>query len=92
MCAGVARHPAEWRSNSGLSIDPVMPNELPPTFARRARLSSKAIFTAIALTLAALVAIAVAAHDHSTATVKTLGPVSRLPVDPQSVLVPVIDR
>ena len=51
------------------------------TFARRARLSSKAIFAALALTLAAGVSLfAAARHQDTTADVKVLGPVSNLPV------------
>lgn len=51
------------------------------TIARRARLSSKAIFAALALTLAAGVALIVAAnHEQSTVEVKVLGPVHNLPV------------
>jgi hypothetical protein len=75
-----------------LSIDYGMQNEMPQTFARRARHSSKAILTAVALTLAALFAIAIAAHDKESATVKILSPVTNLPVMDQSVLVPVVDR
>jgi len=69
-----------------------MPKEMPQTFARRARLSSKAIVTAIALTLAALVAIAVAAREETATTVKTFGPVTHAPIDGRSVLVPVVNR
>lgn len=75
-----------------LSIDHGMPNEIPQTFARRARHSSKAIIAAVALTLAALLAIAIAAHDKESATVKTLSPVTKLQVLDQSVLVPVVNR
>ena len=57
-----------------LSIDHGMPKEMSQTFARRARHSSKAIITAIVLTLAALLAIAIAAHDKESVTVKTLSP------------------
>ena len=63
-----------------LSIDHGMPNELPQTFARRARHSSKAIITAIVLTLAALFAIAITAHDKASVTIKTFSPVTNLPV------------
>jgi len=70
-----------------------MPHEPPQTFARRARLSSKAIIMAIVLTLAALAAVAIAARQETvSSTVKTLGPVSRIPVEEQSELVPVINR
>lgn len=51
------------------------------TFARRARLSSKAILAALALTLAAGVALIVAAsHEDSPLEVKVLGPVQNLPI------------
>jgi hypothetical protein len=70
-----------------------MPKELPQVFARRARLSSKAIVTAIVLTLAALAAMAVAARQDRKVSVKELGPVTQLSGDSASaVLVPVIDR
>jgi len=93
MCARVARHPAEWSTVIPLSIDQGMPNELPQTFARRARLSSKAIIAAVALTLAALIAIAIAASDKdTTTTVKTLSPVTHMPVEEKSALVPVVNR
>jgi hypothetical protein len=94
MCARVARQPAEWSVIIRLIIDQGMPNEMPETFARRARLSSKAILTAVALTLAALIAIGIAARDGAPAIVKTLGPVSRVavPVDGNSGLVPVVNR
>lgn len=78
-----------------LSIGQGMTKEIPQVFARRARLSSKAIITAVALTLAALAAIAVASH-HETNSVKTVSPVSQWPVDngadKGSVLVPVVAR
>src|SRR4029079_5280352 len=69
-----------------------MPNELPQTFARRARHSSKAIITAVVLTLAALVAIAITAQHKASVTIKTFSPVTNLPVLDRSVLVPVVDR
>jgi hypothetical protein len=69
-----------------------MENEVPDPFARRARLSSKAIATAVLLTLAAAIAIAIASHETTTADIKTMGPVTRLPIDSTSVLVPVVDR
>jgi len=75
-----------------LSIGQGMPNELPQTFARRARLSSKAIVAAVALTLAALIAIAIAASDKDSTTVKTLNPVTHLPAQEKSALVPVVNR
>jgi hypothetical protein len=92
MCAGVARHPADWSIVMLLSIGQGMPKQIHQVFARRARLSSKAIITAIALTLAALAAIAVASHEERKTSVKELGPVTRLPTDASSVLVPVINR
>jgi hypothetical protein len=92
MCARVARHPAEWSNGMPLSIDHGMPNKLPQTFARRARHSSKAIITAIVLTLAALFAIAITAHDKASVTVKTLSPVTNLPILDGSVLMPVVNR
>ncbi len=76
-----------------LSIDSGMPKELSHVFARRARLSSKAIVTAVVLTLAALVAMAIATRRGTETSVKELGPVTRIPADGSSVaLVPVIDR
>jgi hypothetical protein len=68
-----------------------MSNEMPETFARRMRLSSIAIFTAIAVTLAALIAITIASHETSPAAMKITGPVTRLPAA-NSGLLPVIDR
>lgn len=78
-----------------LTIDSGMAKELPDVFARRVRLSSKAIATAIVLTLAALVAIAIATGRTTQTSVKEQGPVSRIPVESGSAgatLVPVIDR
>jgi hypothetical protein len=77
-----------------MSIDSGMPKELPDVFARRARLSSKAIVTAIVLTLAALAAIAIATGRGTQTSVKELGPVTKIPADTRSAaaLVPVIDR
>ena len=75
-----------------LSIRQGMPKEIPRVFARRARLSSKAIITAIALTLAALAAIAVASHEERKTSVKELGPVTQLPAETGSDLVPVVNR
>ncbi len=70
-----------------------MPKEMSQVFARRARLSSKAIVTAIVLTLAALAAIAVAARqERQTSAIKNLDPVTRLSVGTGSVLVPVVNR
>jgi hypothetical protein len=92
MCARVARHPAEWSLVVPLAIDRGMPKELPQNLARRARLSSKAIVTAIILTIAALAAVAIAARQQSASSVKTLGPVTQIPVESDSVLVPVVDR
>ena len=75
-----------------LSIRQGMAKEISRVFARRAWLSSKAIITAIALTLAALVAIAVASHEERKTSVKELGPVTQIPAEPESVLVPVVNR
>lgn len=51
------------------------------TFARRARSSSKAILTAVALSLAAIIALYIAAQRHETAQeIPVFGPVSALPV------------
>jgi hypothetical protein len=72
------------------AINRVMPHEMPDTFTRRARLSSKAILAAVALTLAALAALAIASHESSPTAVKTLGPVTELP-SVNSGLVPVVD-
>jgi hypothetical protein len=69
-----------------------MPNDMPETFARRARHSSKAIGAAVALTLAALVAFLITSRDTSPKIVKTFQPVSSVPAGVQSGLVPVIDR
>ncbi len=74
------------------SIDRRMPSELSQVFARRVRLSSKAIVTAIVLTLAALVAIAIAARQETRTSVKDLNPVTRLSNGAGSVLIPVVDR
>jgi hypothetical protein len=73
-------------------------SELSEVFARRARLSSKAIVTAIVLTLAALVAVALAAREErrQTSSLKALDPVTRLSIGSSqgtgSGLVPVVDR
>jgi hypothetical protein len=73
-------------------------SELSEVFARRARLSSKAIVTAIVLTLAALVAVAIAAREErrQTSSLKALDPVTRLSIGSSqgtgSGLVPVVDR
>jgi hypothetical protein len=75
-----------------VSIGRGMPKELPDVFARRARLSSKAIVTAIMLTLAALVAIAIASRQETKTSVRDLDPVTRLSVGVGSMLVPVVDR
>ncbi|MGO4684659.1 hypothetical protein [Hyphomicrobium sp. 2TAF46] len=73
-----------------LSIEQGMPKEIPQVFARRARLSSKAIVTAVALTLAALAAIAIASRQDTKTSVKTLSPVTQLPAKDRSLLVPVV--
>lgn len=65
---------------------------MPETFARRARHSSKAIASAIALTLAALIAFLVTSRDTSPTVVKTADPVTKGSVSIQSGLVPVVDR
>lgn len=72
---------------------------MPQTFARRARLSSKAIFAAVALTLAGLVALAITTRDATQTAVKTMSPVSQKPLllehsthEGVSALVPVINR
>jgi hypothetical protein len=75
-----------------VSIDQDMPKEVSQIFARRARLSSKAIVTAIVLTFAALAAIAVASRQERQTSVRQLDPVSRLSVGAGSALIPVIDR
>jgi hypothetical protein len=92
MCARVARHPVEWSLVVLVSNGHQMQKEIPQSFARRARLSSKAILTAIALTLAALTAIAIASREETATTVKTFGPVTHVPVTNKSMLVPVFDR
>ena len=73
-------------------IDQDMPKEISQVFARRARLSSKAIFTAIALTLAALAAMAIAARQDTKTSVSTLEPSRQISVESGSVLIPVVDR
>jgi hypothetical protein len=75
-----------------VSIDQDMPKEVSQVFARRARLSSKAIVTAIVLTLAALAAIAVASRQERQTSVREIDPVSRLSDGAGSALIPVIDR
>jgi len=92
MCAPVARQPAEWSPVGQLTIDQNMQHEMPETFARRARLSSKAILAAVALTFAALGAIAIASRDTTPAVVKTFSPVSQEPAAVSSGLLPVVNR
>jgi hypothetical protein len=75
-----------------VSIDQRMPKEISQVFARRARLSSKAIVTAIVLTLAALAAMAAASQQQIKTSVRSLDPATRVSVGAASVLVPVIDR
>ena len=87
-----ARHRAEWSIVVQLNIDHGMSNEMPQTFARRARLSSKAIIAAIALTVAALGAIVIASRDNKSGTIKILSPVTHLPALESSSPVPVVDR
>ena len=69
-----------------------MPNEMPQTFARRARHSSKAIVTAVALTLAALIALTIASRDNNPKSVKTFSPVSAIAVSVESGVMPVVHR
>jgi hypothetical protein len=77
-----------------------MTNDMPQSFVRRARLSSKAIFAALALTLAALIALVIASRDKDTTTVKVLSPVTNVsspdtsePASTStSALVPVVNR
>ncbi|RUO97334.1 hypothetical protein [Hyphomicrobium sp.] len=70
-----------------------MAKEISEVFARRARLSSKAIVTAIMLTLAALVAVAIAARqERQASSLKDLDPVTRLSIGTGSGLVPVVNR
>jgi hypothetical protein len=69
-----------------------MSNETPETLARRVRLSSIAIMTAIALTVAALIATMITSRDAAPTAVKTFGPVTKIPVGVDSGIVPVIDR
>jgi hypothetical protein len=69
-----------------------MPHEMPETFARRARLSSKAILAAVALTFAALAAFGIASRDTAPTVVMTFSPVSQEPVDFNSGLLPVVNR
>jgi hypothetical protein len=92
MRVRVARHRAEWSIAVPLTIDHDMLNEMPQTFARRARLSSKAIIVAIALTLAAVLALAITSRDKETTAVKTVSPVTHAPLLDKSVLVPVVNR
>lgn len=75
-----------------ISIDQGMPKEITQVFARRARLSSKAIVTAIALTFAALAAIAVASRQNTETSLMDLDTVRPLSIGTGSVLVPVINR
>ncbi len=75
-----------------VSIDRSMPKEISQVFARRARLSSKAIITAVILTLAALAAIIVASRQETKTSIGNLDPVTRVSVGPNSGLVPVVDR
>ncbi|MET0638708.1 MAG: hypothetical protein ABWZ19_01690 [Hyphomicrobium sp.] len=75
-----------------MSIDRGMPKEISQVFARRARLSSKAIVVAIVLTMAALAAIAVASRKEIQSSVKEFDPVIRMPAETGSILVPVVDR
>ncbi|HET6389757.1 hypothetical protein [Hyphomicrobium sp.] len=74
------------------STEEGMTKEIPQVFARRARLSSKAIFTAVALTLAALIAMAIASRRETQTSVKTISPVTQLPAESDSLLVPVVSH
>ena len=65
---------------------------MPDYFTRRVRLSLLAIASAVALTIAALMAIAIASRTDDKTAVKTLGPVSRVPADTQSSILPVVNR
>ena len=69
-----------------------MSNEMPQTFARRARHSSKAIVMAVALTLAALIALAIASRDNRPKSVKKFSPVTATPVSVESGMLPVVHR
>ncbi len=69
-----------------------MAKEVSHVFARRARLSSKAILTAVLLTLAALIATAIATREEKGVAEKELTPVLRLsPGGGSGALVPVIN-
>jgi hypothetical protein len=68
-----------------------MPKEISQVFARRARLSSKAIVTAIVLTMAALAAI-MASRKEIKSSVKSLDPVTRISAGVGPGLVPVVNR
>jgi hypothetical protein len=89
---GVARHPVDWRDDISARIDQDMPKEISQVFARRARLSSKAIVAAIALTLAALAAMSIAARQDIKTSVINFKPGSQVSVETGSVLIPVVDR
>ena len=69
-----------------------MTKEIPQVFARRARLSSKAILTAVALTLAAFVAMVIASHRETQTSVTTLSPVTQSAAESGTLLVPVISH
>jgi hypothetical protein len=66
-----------------------MTNKLSHSLARRARLSSRAILAAIALTLAAIAAMAIN-EEENAANLKPTGPVSHVSTDGTPILVPVI--
>jgi hypothetical protein len=74
------------------SIDRGMPKELSQVFARRARLSSIAIVTAVVLTLAALAAVIIASQQETKTSVRTLHSDTRVSIGDSSDLVPVADR
>lgn len=80
MCRRVARHHAYGRKSSLAVIIEAMP-EHTHTFARRARRSSKAIMTAVILTLAAAVALLVASQQQESGVdIKIFSPVSDAPL------------
>lgn len=69
-------------------IDRSMPKEISQVFARRVRLSSKAIFAAVVLTVAGLIAIAIAAQQESRTSVENFSPVSHVSTGVGSMLMP----
>jgi hypothetical protein len=69
-----------------------MVKQVSQVFARRARLSSKAIVLAVALTVAALASIAIASHPLTETAAQSFSPIAAQPVETGSVLVPVVAR